>query len=158
MNKFKSKSSPLVLTATIGGSIAFILIIIGIILQMNYLGVWISSLLLFVCIAIPLYILSSSVSNIELTDKNVVINKLFGQKIIPYSTITNAKRMGFSNLTLTVGSQGFFGFVGTTMDGSSSYVKDRKKMVLIETQKGNFILSCENPEELVSELITQVKK
>lgn len=158
MHKFKSKSSPLVLTATIGGSIAFVLIVIGIILQMNYLGVWMSFILLFICSAITLYILSSSVSNIELTDKNVVINKLIGQKILPLSTITNVKRMGFSNLTMTVGSQGFFGFVGTTMDGSSSYVKDRKKMVLIETQIGNFILSCENPELLVSELITLVKK
>lgn len=80
----------------------------------------------------------------------IILKKNIGQINIPKSDILEVNRLNFSNLTMTAGSKGVFGFIGNTMDDSVSFVKDRKKMLRITTQNKKYILSSENADELVS--------
>lgn len=87
----------------------------------------------------------------------LIIKNNFGQKAIRLNDITSIERLSNSNLSMTFGSKGVFGFVGSTMDNSYSYVKDRSKMVRITTQEKKYIISCENPNGLV-ELVESMKR
>ncbi|HOG19011.1 MAG TPA: PH domain-containing protein [Salinivirgaceae bacterium] len=83
------------------------------------------------------------------------MKKNFGQKTVNLNEITSVESVPNSSLTMTYGTMGVFGFIGSTMDNSYSYVKDRSEMVRI-TRKTNYIISCEKPDGLV-ESIKNVK-
>lgn len=157
MKRYNCKSSSQVRATSIGVSIVLIIILINIILQFNNIGIYASTISLFIIIGVIFYLLSFSVSRIVLTQNHVVIHKFFGKKIIPYTSISNVNRNNNTSITMTTGSQVFFGMFGKTMDGKISYVKDRNKMVSISTQNGDILISCEHPEEFVLELNEQKK-
>lgn len=75
-----------------------------------------------------------------------------GSEIIPLSDIQRVERLAFSNLTMTAGSKGFFGYIGGSMDNSKLMVNDRTMMIRIYTADKHYTLSCESPESLIAEI------
>ena len=58
---------------------------------------------------------------------------------------------------MTAGSKGLFGYVGTTMDGTISLVKDRSQMIQIITKANKkYLFSCQNREELVTAIHSRI--
>ncbi len=80
------------------------------------------------------------------------LKKNFGQIQIPKTDILDVNFLRYSNLTMTYGSKGVFGFIGNTMDDCSSLVKDRKKMIQVITKSRKYIISADTPEDLVKDI------
>lgn len=88
---------------------------------------------------------------------HLILKKKLGQTTIPKTDLINVAKMGYSNVTMTYGSKGVFGFLGTTMDEAVSMVKDRKKMVKIVTKYRSYIISADRPDALVADIIRTYK-
>ena len=99
-----------------------------------------------------IYFYAKSLDKIILEKEMIVLKKNVGQIKIPKLDIVDIHQLDYSNLTMTYGSQGVFGFIGSTMDDSTSFVKDRKNMVRIITKNKKYIVSSERPGELVKEI------
>ena len=65
--------------------------------------------------------------------------------------IESVNKVEFSNLTSTFSSKGFFGFNGNLMDNSITLINNRKKIVRISTLGKKYLLSVDNPGELVKD-------
>src|SRR5699024_4403456 len=76
-----------------------------------------------------IYFYANSLNKINIEKESIVLKKNIGQIKIHRSDILKVTRLGYSNLTMTYGSKGVFGFIGSTMDDSISFVKDRKNML-----------------------------
>jgi len=152
---FESKSSALVKVITIGIVIVLILVSGTISLQLIKYGLLPSIMPFVVLILTTLYFYLNSLNCIIFSVDYIILKKNFGQKAIHISEITSIERLSLSNLSITAGSRGVFGFIGSTMDNSYSFVKDRTKMVRITTKGKKYIFSCENPDELVGLLKRQ---
>ena len=152
MKTYLSKSSVFVKIATS----SLLLIIVMTLLSLISTGRKFSLIGAIVLIALILgtliYFYSNSLNKIILEKDAVILKKNIGQIHIPKHTILEVSRLCFSNLTMTYGSKGFFGFIGKTMDGSSSFVKDRKKMIRITTRSKKYIVSSEDADEIVREI------
>ena len=154
MKTYQSKSSILVKMTTIGTLILVTMIAIMLITtDRNYglIGGIILSSLIIGCV---IYFYSNSLKKIIIENDSIILQKNIGQIKIPKSDIVEVSRLGYSNLTMTYGSKGVFGFIGSTMDDSTSFVKDRKNMLKITTKSKEYILSSEKCDELVREIKT----
>ena len=152
MKKYRSKSSALVLTVSIALTISFLFVIIAVLMNIETLGIFVSiGIILFLAIS-SLLIIAMSPIYITLTTNELIIRRLFNKIKIPIAEIKALKRMEYSNLTMTFGSKGYFGFIGRTMDGKMSYVKDRKCIINIDTEKESYLISCESPDQLIAQL------
>ena len=89
---------------------------------------------------------------IKLTDKFLILKKNIGQKIIDLHNIESVDKIEFSNLTSTISSKGFFGFNGNLMDNSITLINNRRKIVRISTLGKKYLLSVDNPEELIKDI------
>lgn len=155
MITFKSKSSPLVRFITIGFSISLLGTISMLLIKFGFGQSIIPMITILLTI---LYLYLNSLSLIILNDDSLILKKHFGHKEIKLKDINTVERLSNSNLTMTSGSLGVFGFAGSTMDNSVSYVKDRTKMIRILTEKKNYIISCELPDELVELIRNKIGK
>ncbi|HPW66752.1 MAG TPA: hypothetical protein PLY32_04360 [Salinivirgaceae bacterium] len=129
MTIFRSKSSTIVKTITIGFVIVLILITIWLLFTLNEKRLLPSLITIFAIILTVLYFYANSLKCIILNAALLIIKKNFGQKTVNLNEITSVERVPNSSLTMTYGTMGVFGFIGSTMDNSYSYVKDRSKMV-----------------------------
>ena len=111
-------------------------------------GVFISLIIL----ATLAYFFANSLKKVIVKDKKIKLQKNIGQIEIPFSDVVKIERLQFSNLTMTYGSMGVFGYVGNTMDNSISMVNDRRKMVRIITIEKKYTISCEEPEKMINEV------
>lgn len=150
MKVFKSSNSKEVKIITSLTLIIFTLIIFTLFysqaIEINiYLKIFI---LLFIIIG-TIYFYSNSLKEIKLTDKYLILKKNIGQKTIELDSIETIRKIEFSNLTSTTSSKGFFGFNGNLMDDSIMLINNRKKMLRISTLGKNYLLSADNPYELV---------
>ena len=68
---------------------------------------------------------------------------------IPLHDVRFVRRVGKMPV-VRLGSLGYFGFLGTGMDGTKIWVKDIKRMVHIQTERNSYVLSCDRPSELVA--------
>lgn len=91
-----------------------------------------------------------------LENETLILKKNIGKIEIKLSEIDAVKNASSSALTMTTGSKGFFGFIGSTMDGSVSFVKDRSQMIqIITTSDKKYLISCDNSKELAHILFTE---
>lgn len=95
---------------------------------------------------------SDQLKEIKLTDKFLILKKNIGQKIIDLHNIESVDKIEFSNLTSTISSKGFFGFNGNLMDNSITLINNRRKIVRISTLGKKYLLSVDNPEELIKDI------
>ena len=154
MKIYVSKSSTFVKIITTGTLILLAMAALTLIASDKSYGLIGGIILIALILGSLIYFYSNSLDKIILEKNMIILKKSFGQINIPKSDILEVKKLNFSNLTMTVGSKGVFGFIGTTMDDSISFVKDRKNMLRITTQNKKYIVSSENADELVSEIKT----
>ncbi|MEO8773246.1 MAG: PH domain-containing protein [Gelidibacter sp.] len=154
MNVYQSKSSAFVKIATLSVVALLILVMIGLIAIDTDFGIFGRVILPMLFVGIMTYFYSNSLDEIILEEDGIVLKKNIGQIKIPKSDILEVHELAYSNLTLTYGSKGVFGFIGNTMDDSVSLVKDRKQMLRITTKEKKYILSSENSVELVKKMKT----
>lgn len=154
MTIYLSKSSVFVKIATISTLIILILVALTLMTTANNYGVIGGTVLSILIIGTVIYFYSNSLDKIILNKDALILKKNFGQITIPKNDIIDIQKLEFSNLPMTYGSQGIFGFIGNTMDDSVSLVKDRKNMIRITTKNNKYIVSAEESDKLVSEIKT----
>ena len=152
MKTYQSKSSIFVKIAT--ASILIVVTMIAIMLtttdkSYGLMGGVILSLLIFGSV---IYFYSNSLKKIIIEKDSIILQKNIGQIKILKVDIIEVSRLCYSNLTMTYGSKGFFGFIGKTMDDSISLVKDRKNMLRITTKNKKYLFSSLNSDQLVQEM------
>lgn len=151
MNTYPSKSSNSVKLITVGGILLLILASISIIFIQQNNGLTTSIVLGAIVLAVFLYFYSNSLKEVIIEDKGLILKKNIGKIEIKFSEIKSLRNVSLSGITMTTWSKGFFGFIGSTMDGSVSFVKDRRQMIqLITTTNKKYLISCDNSEELIN--------
>ncbi|HUH29304.1 PH domain-containing protein [Gelidibacter sp.] len=152
MKIYQSKSSSSVKIMTTGVLSVLVLVTLGLVTTNESDG-WIWGLVLGLIIASTVfYFYANSMNEIVVEDEGVILKKNIGQIYIPKSDIVEVTKLAQTSLTMTYGSKGVFGFIGNTMDGAISFVKDRRQMVGITTTSKKYILSSERPDELLNAL------
>lgn len=127
--------------------ISFILIFIE-----SKLGSAAGGIFLAIVLSTAFYFYSQSLIRIQITDKILILKKNLGSIPIDFSDIKKVVKLKYADIPMTIGSKGFFGFIGRTMDGSRSFVKNRKQMVQIITSTNNYLVSCDNRDDFVREI------
>lgn len=150
MNIFQSKSSTAVKVVTIGVVMALAFVSLSLVVIDKKYGLIGSLVLGAIIIGALVYFYVNALDKIIIQKDGVVLKKNIGKIYIPKSDIVKVEKLAFSNLTMTFGSKGVFGFIGNTMDDTVSFVKDRNHMVRITTTSKKYIISSERYEELVS--------
>ncbi len=157
MKVFKSSNSTEVKTITTLTLIIFTLIIFSIFYgQTVEINIYLKIFIFLIITIGTIYFYSNSLKEVKLTDKYLILRKNIGQKIIDLHNIESVSKIEFSNLTSTFSSKGFFGFNGNLMDNSITLINDRKKIVRISTLGKKYLLSVDNPDELVKNV--EIKK
>ena len=129
MKEFRSKSSNQVKLITVGGLLSLPLIMLSLFVKMKIFGIVIAIIIALLVVSTFLYFYSKSLVKLIIDDKFVVLKKNIGFDKIYYEEINCITKLEYSEIPMTVGSKGFFGFIGTTMDNSYSYVKNRNEMI-----------------------------
>lgn len=88
------------------------------------------------------------------TEQEIVIKRLFSKKIIKISNIKNLYKIK-NTVSYTFSTKGFFGYLGKTMDGATSYSTSLKHNLLIETTDNEKIIVSPSNIELFG---NEVKK
>ncbi|MBD5246448.1 MAG: hypothetical protein HDS55_06795 [Barnesiella sp.] len=103
-------------------------------------------------------------TSIETTSDTLRINHLFSSNKIPFNQICGAERCYPSPGGLRLcGSGGFLGYWGYFNDiviGSYfGYYGDRSQCILLKlTDKKQYVISCEDPDEMVAEISARLQK
>lgn len=95
--------------------------------------------------------------SLELTDDKLTIVRLYGKVEIPRHEIVEVYRKKRMWLDFKVfGDAGWFGYIGVFWNKQEgihrNYVKNLSKAVVVRTNKGYYIVSCEHPGDLIHEL------
>jgi hypothetical protein len=154
MKIYSSKSSLMVKLITIGLSFAMILLVLTLFFSQQKYGLLGGVILGLIIVGSLFYFFANSLDKVFVENGEIILKRNIGAIKIKASEIKSAENLRNSNLTMTFGSMGFFGFIGSTMDNSESLVKDRSKMIRIKTVNKDYTISCENPVELVEEIRT----
>ncbi|AQY22887.1 PH domain-containing protein [Riemerella anatipestifer] len=109
--------------------------------------------ILLIVSLVAMYFYANSLKKIKITDKHLILQKNIGCQMIPLDNIKSVNKAEFSNLTATFSSKGFFGFNGTLMDDTVTFVNDRKNMVKISTFEKKYLLSVNTPNEFIRDII-----
>ena len=157
MKIYLSKSSLMVKIITFGLLIAMMLLMITLFLSEQNYGLIGGIILSIIIIGSLFYFYANSLKKVIVDNGFVILKKNIGEIKIKISEIQSIENLEYANLTMTVGSKGFFGFIGNTMDNSKSLVKDRSKMVRIKALKESYTISCENPQDLVKDIKLFIK-
>lgn len=152
MKIYLSRSSIFVKIVTIGTLILLSLVALTLMTTAKNYGVIGGTILSVLIIGTVIYFYANSLDKIILDKDALTLKKKYGQIIILKSDIIHVHKLEYSNLTMTYGSKGVFGFIGNTMDNSVSFVKDRKNMMRITTKNKKYIFSAEKLDELVSDI------
>lgn len=152
MNIYLSKSSTFVKIITIGTLILLALVVMSLIISDNNYGTIGGTAIMVLTVGTAVYFYVNSLIRINVTKDSLILKKTYGQIKIPKKDIVAIAKMEFSNLTMTYGSKGVFGFIGKTMDDSISFVKDRKNVVRITTHNKSYLVSVSEPDKLVAEI------
>ncbi|WP_026451976.1 PH domain-containing protein [Aequorivita capsosiphonis] len=153
MTIYKSRSSNSVRIITIGGILLLISIIISIILIREHYEITIGIGATLILLGFLIYFYFNSLQVVIIKNEILILKKNIGKIEIKFSEIKSVKSISGTVLTMTAGSKGFFGFIGVTMDGSKSFVKDRSNVIqLITSSNKKYLFSCDNSEDLINKL------
>lgn len=94
---------------------------------------------------------------LELTDDRLTIVRVYGKVDISRHEIVEVYRKKRLWLDMKIfGDAGWFGYIGVFWNKKEGlhrdYVKDLSKAVVIRTNHGYYIVSCEHPGDLIHEL------
>lgn len=152
MNIYLSKSSREVKIITTALFITITIVVIALFSVNGKYGNIAAGILSLILIGTFIYFYAISLDRIIVDDKMVTLKRNLGEIKIPLSEVQDIKNLEFSNLTMTYGSKGVFGYIGNTMDDCTSMVKDRRNMIRIDTKDKKYIVNSERPTELIKEI------
>ena len=152
MKNYNSESSFSVKLITTGIVIVMGIVIFSILTLNENLGIIGGIIISLIILSTLIYFYANSLKKITIGEKHLTLQKNIGKIEIPFANITKIERLKFSNLLMTYGSKGVFGYIGNTMDDSITMVNDRKNMVRIITKEKKYTISSEKPEELTNEI------
>ncbi|CAM3546822.1 PH domain-containing protein [Aequorivita lipolytica] len=152
MKNYSSKSSLSVKLITIGIVIVMGIVVLSIFTINEKYGKISGIIISLIILSTLIYFFANSLKEIIIGEKNLTLEKNIGKIEIPFSDIIKIEKLDFSNLSMTYGSKGVFGYIGNTMDDSISMVNDRKNMLRIITNEKKYTFSSDNREELISEI------
>lgn len=152
MKTFPSSNSKLVNLITLFTFILLIFVSFILIFVESKLGSAAGGIFLAIVLSTSFYFYSQSLSRIQITDKSLILKKNIGRIKINFSDIEKVIKLKYADIPMTIGSKGFFGFIGQTMDGSRSFVKNRKQMVQIITKEKKYLVSCDSRDNFVAEI------
>ncbi|MCL8006122.1 PH domain-containing protein [Gelidibacter japonicus] len=152
MKNYNSKSSFSVKLITIGIVIVMGIVVFSILTLNETYGIIGGIIISIIILSALIYFYANSLRNILIGENYLTLKKNIGKIEIPFSDIIKIEKLDFSNLSMTYGSKGVFGYVGNTMDDSISMVNDRKNMVRIITNDKKYTISSERPKDLINDI------
>ncbi len=152
MEKFSSNSSRLVKLITLSTFTLLVLVAFVLIIVEGRLGSVSGIIFLVVVMGSAFYFYSQSLKELIITDTNLILKKNLSKVVIDFEDIESVVKLKYADISMVIGSKGVFGFLGKTMDGSTSYVKNRKKMVHIITADKKYLISCDERDAFVEKL------
>lgn len=152
MKNYHSKSSFSVKLITIGIVIVMGIVVFSILTLNETYGIIGGIIISIIILSALIYFYANSLRNILIGENYLTLKKNIGKIEIPFSDIIKIEKLDFSNLSMTYGSKGVFGYVGNTMDDSISMVNDRKNMVRIITNDKKYTISSERPKDLINDI------
>lgn len=152
MEKFSSNSSRLVKLITLSTFTLLVLVAFVLIIVEGRLGSVSGIIFLVVVMGSAFYFYSQSLKEVILTDTHLILKKNLSKVVIDFEDIESVVKLKYADIPMVIGSKGVFGFLGKTMDGSTSYVKNRKKMVHIITADKKYLISCDERDAFVEKL------
>ena len=72
---------------------------------------------------------------------------------IPLNEIKTINRKSQNNLII-FGARGIYGLIGLSMDNYRCNIKDRTKLIAIELDHVKYLISCDQPDELINTINT----
>jgi len=158
MKTYISSNSRLVNLITFFTFILLVFVSFILIFVESKLGSAAGGIFLAIVLSTTFYFYSQSLIRIQITDKHLILKKNIGRIQIDFSDIEKAVKLKYADIPMTIGSKGFFGFIGQTMDGSGSFVKNRKKMVQIITSDKKYLISCDDREDFMEEINRKIQR
>ena len=152
MKNYQSKSSFSVKLITIGIVIVMGIVVLSIFTLNEKYGTISGIIISLIILSTLIYFFANSLNKIIIGEKNLTLEKNIGKIEIPFSDIIKIEKLDFSNLSMTYGSKGVFGYIGNTMDDSISMVNDRKNMVRIITKEKKYTISSDRPKDLINDI------
>lgn len=152
MEKFSSNSSRLVKLITLSTFTLLVLVAFVLIIVEGRLGSVSGIIFLVVVMGSAFYFYSQSLKELIITDTHLILKKNLSKVVIDFEDIESVVKLEYADIPMVIGSKGVFGFLGKTMDGSTSYVKNRKKMVHIITADKKYLISCDERDAFVEKL------
>jgi hypothetical protein len=158
MKNYQSKSSFSVKLITIGIVIVMGIVVLSIFTLNEKYGTISGIIISLIILSTLIYFFANSLNKIIIGEKNLTLEKNIGKIEIPFSDIIKIEKLDFSNLSMTYGSKGVFGYIGNTMDDSISMVNDRKNMVRIITKEKKYTISSDRPKDLINDIINVLQQ
>jgi len=152
MKNYNSKSSFSVKLITIGIVIVMGIVVFSIFTLNEKYGTISGIIISLIILSTLIYFFKNSLKKIIIGEKNLTLEKNIGKIEIPFSDIIKIEKLDFSNLSMTYGSKGVFGYIGNTMDDPISMVNDRKNMVRIITNEKIYTISSDRPKDLINDI------
>lgn len=152
MKNYNSKSSFSVKLITVGIVIVMGIVVFSILTLNETYGIIGGIIISIIILSALIYFYANSLRNILIGENYLTLKKNIGKIEIPFSDIIKIEKLDFSNLSMTYGSKGVFGYIGNTMDDSISMVNDRKNMVRIITNDKKYTISSERPKDLINDI------
>ena len=94
-----------------------------------------------------------SLNKIKVDLNNIYIVSKIKTTTIPINKIKSISRKSQNNLMI-IGARGIYGLIGISMDNYRCNIKDRTKLVAIELENAKYLISCNEPNELINTINT----
>ena len=94
-----------------------------------------------------------SLNKVKVDLNNIYIVSKINTTTIPINKIKSISRKSQNNLMI-VGARGIYGLIGISMDNYRCNIKYRTKLVAIELENVKYLISCDEPNELINTINT----
>lgn len=94
-----------------------------------------------------------SLNKIKVDLNNIYIISKIKTTTIPIHEIKTISRKSQNNLMI-IGARGVYGLIGISMDNYRCNIKDRTKLIAIEVENVKYLISCDQPDELINTINT----
>lgn len=128
MKNYHSKSSFSVKLITIGIVIVMGIVVFSILILNETYGIIGGIIISIIILSAPIYFYTNSLRNILIGENYLTLKKNIGKVEIPFSDIIKIEKLDFSNLSMTYGSKGVFGYIGNTMDYFTNSILSRHRV------------------------------
>lgn len=137
-------------------TILLIFLLIGVGLYMTYNEPNLNTTLIIywgtvISVIVGCYLFSLNKVKVDLN--NIYIISIIKTTTIPINKIKSISRKSQNNLMI-VGARGIYGLIGISMDNYRCNIKYRTKLVAIELENVKYLISCDEPNELINTINT----